>query len=358
MNKQAFSPPTKEQIIEWSNKIIKENRLNDSTMFNDIITSVTYFFEKIYKEYHITQIFDENSSASFYVSEREESSAEDSMFDFLLGPDTSEPMTKKGKAIAESITSTLEEILLKLDIINPGEYPRILKELGMNQLVTIPNYKEDTFDFWVDKIISYFKITSKTNIVLVQKKVILFFDLIFEKYSAYYRKYKDERIFPVYIDRIDDDSLAWASEIARMRNMLYLTYYLALDKLKRTAELPKDPDFWFDIALTYETMGKSSKANEFGEKGLSLNPTELGSLSDLALFYAEHNRFQQGLKYLKKLGEVFIDKGFFQQSLGLWQRIVTSEPNIKENWLKLALVYEKLGDSIQANKCKTRASQL
>ncbi|NHJ05554.1 MAG: hypothetical protein EAX90_12070 [Candidatus Heimdallarchaeota archaeon] len=359
MNNQAFSPPSKEQIMEWSNKIIKENRLTDSSMFNDIIMSITYFFEKIYKDYRVAKITDEKSNVSFYVSKREEKiSKEDSMFDFLLGPDTSKPMNEKEKLVAKSISLTLSEILLKLDIINPDDYPRLLKDLGMNKLAKLPDFREETFDFWADKIINHFKLTSNSDVIFVQKKIILFFDLIFEKYSTHYRKFKDEKIFPVHIDRIDDDSLAWATEIAKIRNMIYSTYYLALSKLNRSTDFPKDPDFWFDLALIYETMGNSGKASEYGERGLSLNPTELGSLSNLALFYAEHNKFHQGLKYLKKLGEIFINKGFFKQSLSLWQRIVSSEPNVKDNWLKLALVLDKLGNASQAEQCRLRASQL
>jgi len=352
--------PDKQQIDGWIDKILTTNNLSEASSFEDILSITQQFFSDNFTDFQIIASTDAYNNVSFYLKKQAISKSEaDLIFDSLLGPDISQPMDEECTRLSKTIKITFEILLEKLSIVNPGDYPDVLSKMGLKQLTTVPSLTESIFLTYSEKIIDYYQLTPSTVSPIIAQKAIAFFNMLFHHYAIYYKEPVDSKQFPVRIERHDGNTLNWFTEVEKIERLLFCTYYQLLASLGRLFDYPLDSDFWFEVAYVYEALGDIEKADELGTIGLTyMTPTELQKLIEIAINYLENNEIQRGLKYLKKLGVIFIQKEFYKQALPLWQKITEYEPAIKDNWLSLAIVFEKLGENSQAKQCRSKAGNL
>lgn len=111
--------------------------------------------------------------------------------------------------------------------------------------------------------------------------------------------------------------------------------------------------------------GKKDEAIAEYEKATQLNPSDLGSLANLATAYMEKGRFDDAERDFKRilatnpdnataqngLGLIAIQRRNFQAALRYFERAVQLDPNLLEAQVNLGLIYEKAGDLEGARKC-------
>lgn len=348
------------QIVERAKKIIKTKQITDQIPIDNIAFSIADVLKSEFPNYQI-EVFDASRDVDcFYIQKKstKKTSTKDSLLDNLFRLKPTEPMTKEAQKIAEIGKQTLESILQIIDVVHPGKYPTIIKEMGLTELKHPPALQLQTIDLWAEKIIKYFKITQNMGLLKIAKRINVFFDVIFPEYSISYFVPSDKEKFPVSIRRTSGNDFMWLNEIDKIRNSIYLTYLSILNKLDRKKDYPKDPEFWFILVLAYEEMGLPVKANEMGDYGLSLNPQKLNGLTEIVTYYAEKKQPTKALKYMKKVGALYLHQNQFSIALKIWQNIVQFEPNVKNNLLTLATVYRKIGDIKSAEKFEAKAKTL
>jgi hypothetical protein len=266
---------TSKQIKEWSNEIMKTAKLSSESQFSDISNAIVDFFRKLLPKYKIyaNDVYKKNISITVLKEEEKKKEKEvkqeeepelSGILDSLFG-DMPESLTEEEKKIASKLKETFLVIIADLGKLHPINYPDIVKKLGLSELKKPPKSDFANITNWSTKINGYFNIKQKTPILVVIKNIIQFFDMLFPDYEIYYQEFKDKNAFPLMIDRIGDDSLAWATEIMRIRLNIYATHQSILEKLNRKSDYPKDSEFFYDLTLIYEEMGLKDQANKYGD---------------------------------------------------------------------------------------------
>jgi hypothetical protein len=343
---------SKKQIKEWSSEIIKTSKLSSESQFSDISNAIVDFFRKIMPKYKIYANDVYRKNVSFTVLKEEDKKKEkevkqkekpevSSIFDSLLGIST-EPLTEEEKKIASILKKTFLVILEDLGKLHPINYPEILKKIGLNELKKAPKSNFANITNWSTKIIDYFSIKEKTSISALIKNTMQFFDMIFPNYEVYYQEFKDKNAFPLMIDRIGDDSLAWATEIMYIRLNVYATYQTILEKFNRKNDYPKDSEFYYNLALIFDEMGLKDQSNKYGDYGLSLPPRDTYGLSELITYYTDNKRFSEMLKYLKRMGDIYNKKDMKKLALQMWQLASRFDTGL-DVVSNLIILYKELG---------------
>lgn len=112
-------------------------------------------------------------------------------------------------------------------------------------------------------------------------------------------------------------------------------------------------------------QGKTDQAIAEYEKAIQVNPSDTGSLANLATAYLNTGRLDDAEADFKRilvtnpenataqngLGMVAIHRQNFQAARGYFERAVQLDPNLPEAQVNLGLIYEKSGDLDQARKC-------
>ncbi len=347
--------PSDELMNEWANRIISSNKIAKYRSLEDIVFHVARFFEEQFPDYRINTYNPDEGENSFNVFKYEKKDSD--ILDVFLAP-REEPATEEEKMLTKYVRRTYLQILSILKIDNPTKHSEILAEIGLRPFDKEPDFREQAFKFWSTKIIDYNKITKKSSLEDIINSVIRFFNLLFPKYYIYHSESSRQIQLPVYIKRKMEDTLMFVMETDRIRKIMYCTYYHILKDLVRIKDYPKDPNFWFDLVLVYETLGQREKAKEFGEFGLSLEIDDLFGLTELFTYYSENKRMAEGLKYVKRVGHYYKDKKDFKFALNTWKSIANFEPRNKENWLILAEIYSEMGNDLEAKACKDKAKIL
>ena len=349
--------PSEELAIDWANKIIASNKLTDLSSLEVIATSVANHVGEEFPAFFVSARLIHEGEFIFQVRNKSDGPGDPLDWFKTLGEDEEE-QSQETKMLGKYALVTYEKLLEILEITNPKSYKDHLKKLKMRTFESPPDYKKSVIDFWAKKIIDYFELTDKTPLKVIIKKTILFFDILYTGYCISYTKFKDERKYPVIIDKIGDDTLMWLDVTTKIRRSIYCVHFRILTTLGRIDDYPKDPEYWFELVLVYEKLGLKKEANVFGNRGLDLNPTEMIGLTELVEFYSEQRRFLDGLKYLKKSGEIFLERKQFKVSLDIWKKIINFEPHIKENWINLEKTYLAMGDDLEAKKCRDKIDAL
>ena len=345
--------PSEELAIDWATKIIASNKLTDVSPLDVIATSVANHVGEEFPAFFVSARLIQDGEFIFQVRNKSDGPSDPLDWFKTLGEDEEE-QTQETKMLGKYALVTYEKLLEILDIANPKSYKEHLKKLKMRTFDSPPDYKKSVIDFWAKKIIDYFELTDKTPLKVIIKKTLLFFDILYTGYCISYNKYKDERKYPVVIDKIGDDTLMWLDVTTKIRRSIYSVHFRILTNLGRIKDYPQDPEYWFELVLVYEKLGLKKEANVFGKRGLALNPTEMIGLTELVEFYSEQRRFLDGLKYLKKSGEIFLDRKQLKISLDIWKKVTNFEPHIKDNWINLEKVYLAMGNDLEAKKCREK----
>jgi arylsulfatase A-like enzyme/Flp pilus assembly protein TadD len=112
-------------------------------------------------------------------------------------------------------------------------------------------------------------------------------------------------------------------------------------------------------------QGKTNQAIIEYEKAVQYNPSDTGSLANLATAYLNEGRLAAAELDFKRilvmnpdnataqngLGMVAIHRGNFQAARGYFERAVQLDPNLMEAQVNLGLIYEKSGDFEGARRC-------
>ncbi|NHJ40959.1 MAG: hypothetical protein FK731_13090 [Asgard group archaeon] len=337
------------QINDWSNEIVKSNKLSKESQFSDLSNAIVDYFRELLPNYNIygNDVYGKN--VNFSVRKKEDkkkakvSSKEKDDID-LSGYFSNflEPLSEEEEKLAIKIKETFLTVVDILGKLHPINYTKKLKELGLIEYTKIPKSDSMLLAIWSKSIIDYFKLNTNTPILTLIKNVIQFFDMIFPGYDIYYQEYKDKIIFPLRIDKIGDDSLGWATEIMRIRLYLFATHQSILEKLNRKNDFPKDSEYFFNLALIYEEMGLKDQANKYGEYGISLPQRDTFGLSELITFYFDTKRFTDGLKYMKQLGNLYVKKGMKKPALQMWQMVSRFDRGL-DVASNLIILYKELG---------------
>ncbi len=356
MNQTSGIPePSDELMTEWATRVITSSKIAKSKSLEDIVYQVARFFEEEFPDYRITTYNPDKGENSFNVIKYD--NTDEGILDIFL--DSSEkPTTEEEKMMVKYVRRTYLKILSVLQIDNPTKHTEILADIGLGPFDKEPNFREEAFKFWGKKISSYYKITKKTSVEDIINSVIRFFNLLFPNYYIYYSESSRQNQLPIYIKRKTGDTLMYLSETDKIRRIMYATYYKILEELKRGKENPKDPNFWFDLVLVYETIGQREKAKVLGEIGLVLEIDDLFGLTELFTYYSENKRLAEGLKYVKKVGQYYKDKKDYKLALNTWKTITNFEPRNKENWVILAEIHTEIGNKSEAKTCEEKAQQL
>ena len=111
--------------------------------------------------------------------------------------------------------------------------------------------------------------------------------------------------------------------------------------------------------------GKTDEAITEYEKAVQYNPSDTGSLANLATAYLNKGRLDNAEQDFKRilatnpdnataqngLGLIAIQRRNFQAALGYFERAVQLDPNMMEGQVNLGLLYEKAGNLEGARKC-------
>lgn len=347
--------PSDELMTEWATRVIALSNIAKSKSLENIVYHVTRFFMEEFPDYRITTCNPDKGENSFNVSKHDNTDAD--IMDIFSDP-SEEPATEEEKMMVKYVRRTYLKILSMLQIDNPTKHTEILADIGLGPFDKEPNFREEAFKFWAKKISNYYKINKKTSVEDIINSVIRFFNLLFPNYYIYYSESSRQNQLPIYIKRKMEDTLLYLPETDKIRRIMYSTYYKILEELRRGKEYPKDPNFWFDLVLVYETLGQREKAKVFGEIGLALEIDDLFGLTELFTYYSENKRPAEGLKYVKKVGQYYKDKKDYKLAMNTWKTIARFEPHNKENWLILAEIHSEMGNDSEANACKEKAVKL
>ena len=348
--------PSEELAADWAKKIIKLNKLTQESSFKKIAACVGSFVEGEFEGFIVSVTPITDGEYQFFFRSKGEDSSDLDLIDDIFGSDVED--TAETKMLSKYAQAAFEKTLLLLDIPNPKLYGIYLKKMKMRTFDSPPEFRLTVFKVWSKKIISYFKITKDTKLTEITKKIILFFDIIFPDYYIRYKKSKNENKYPILIDKKNDDTLHWLEVTTKIQKLVYCTHFQILTSLGRINDYPKDPEYWFEMVQIYEIMDLRNEANVFGNRALALNPTELTGLTELVEFYSEQKRFLDGLKYLKKSGEIILEKKQYKLALDIWKKVTNFESNVKENWLQLEKVYLAVGNESEAKKCREKIGRL
>ena len=341
------------EIKDWSKTIISSNKLTKESEFSDISYAIVDYYRDLLPNYNIfgNDVYRKNVNFSVRKkidkkkakepSKKKEEPDLSSLYDSLFS-DMFESLSEDEEKLANKIRETFLTTISFLDKLHPINYPKILKKLGISEIIRTPKSEISNITAWSTKIIEYFKIKQNTPILTLIKNEMQFFDMLFPEYDVYYREYKNKITFPLAIDRRGDDSLAWATEIMRLRLNLFATHQTILEKLNRKNDYPKDSEYFFNLALIYEEMGLKDQANKYGEYGLSLPPRDTFGLSELITYYGDNKRFNDSLKYIKHIGNIYNKKGMKKLALQMWQ--LASRFDVGQDVVSnLIILYKELG---------------
>jgi tetratricopeptide (TPR) repeat protein len=354
-SKTDIPEPDKKMIDKWTKEIITSNKLTELDTVQKVSESIARYLEQKFKEYSIS-ISSKLSENGFIIKVKDSSLEEPSnWFSDLLEDEKLSNEELKIKKIAKEIYL---HSLAMLELIDPAKYQEYLQTLNLKSYTAPPHHQVDLFAVWADKIVSLFKLSNDTPLNKIINKTIIFFDMLFPDYAIEYSKQKDDYRYPVFIDRLSDNYLMWLSVIDKIKRQIFCTHHLILQKLNRTNDFPQYSDFWLELVLVYEEMGLTKEANEFGRLGLTYDSPDMGLLTELTTYYAQKRRFTDGLKYIKKTGEIFYEQKEYSIALRIFQQIVSFEPNGKSNWINLEKAYLAMGNKKEAEKCREKYSKL
>ena len=351
MSVSSFPEPSEDQLYEWAQEISAQIKKHNFDSYDYISHYTRDFFERKYSDYAVHMLADNYGESNLVVRKR--AKGEDGMFDMFLGV-SDEPQTEDELSIEKIVKRTYVKVLELFHKENPANFTKKLKEMELKSFKKIPEPREQAFNYWVTKIMVHYKLRHDTPLEVIIRNIANFFNILFPDYSFTYFKPKNEKVYPITIDRKYESSGLWMLEIDSLLLMVYNVHIIILKRLKRLNESPEDPNFWFDLVRLHEKMGTVEEADEYGDRGLSLDPKDLNSISMLVTLYAEKKQFIRGLKYFKRSGLIFRDKNMLPQALDIWKRVTQFEPNNKENWLILADIYDRMGNSAEADRCRDR----
>jgi hypothetical protein len=312
------------QISEWILEIIKNYNLTKETNFKELTESIAkYFMDKVSRYDIYVQAFDDTEL--FFEIRKikpkeapcEDKEKIDDLDDLLFG-EIFTPMTDEEREASAKLRVVFIELTNKLGILHPIHYPEIIKKIGLSVYDEPPKNSDENFQLWATKCIEYFKFTKSTPKLELIKNSAQFFDMIFTTYSIKYGTFKQAEKFPIYIDKLAERPLSWAVEIDIVRKNFYAYYIHILNKLQRTKDYPDDSEFWYSLVYLYDTMGLMVKTNEFGDIALKSNHYDSFELSQLCLYFVDRKRIKDGLRYLKKLGGIYLKEGKSKLALQIW----------------------------------------
>ncbi|NHJ49378.1 MAG: hypothetical protein FK733_16430 [Asgard group archaeon] len=317
MTDEVLSASNK-QVSEWAMEMIKVYKLSKNTNFDDLANFIIKFFKEKLPGYEIYVYETDTPTLSFEVRKikpKKESKSDD--LDILGG--LFAPLSDEERNISSKLLVTFDETSKQLDILHPIHYSDTIKKIGLQTFDNPPKYSDDNFIRWAAKCIEFFRLTKTTPLLDLIKNSIQFFDMLFTTFSVKFTKYKRQEKFPVYVEKLADRPLSWALESDMVRKSYFATYLHILEKLKRKDAYPKDSEYFYSLAYIYEVLGIKPRAKYFGKIGLELKHHDSFELSQLVLYYAEHQRFQDGTIYMKKLGGIYQQKGQKKLALQMWQ---------------------------------------
>jgi hypothetical protein len=355
MTDPPIPEPSEEQKREWAKKIIEIIDERKFYSLETVVNAIQNYFETQFPKYRIDTIGLEKGDECLVVRKAPPPGS-DPMDDLFAAfkPDK-EPPTEDVLMMQKYVRTCYLKILDLLEMDNPAKYSEIITKIGLRPFEKIPDFREQAFEFWSKKIIDYYKIKNDTPMEKIIKSIARFFNLLFQDYSFTYFVPKTKEYYPIAIDRKYESSGMYFMEIDKMRLMIYNINYIILKKLKRFNDYSKDPNYWFDLVRMFEEMGLGKKADEFGAHGLSLDPKELGGLTDLVTLYIEKKQFMRGMKYIKKSALIMKEKKMLQPALVTWKKIAEFEPHDKSHWLVIADIYEEMGNSLEAAVSRKKA---
>jgi tetratricopeptide (TPR) repeat protein len=154
-------------------------------------------------------------------------------------------------------------------------------------------------------------------------------------------------------------------------------YLQAEQLLKRAVALePKRPVYLRDLAKAEIHLNRSQEAEGYYRKALALDPEGLDTLVALGTSLLDHQptmvRRQEAERLLQKavaidpknadgllgLGRVALNGGDVRQAVARLQAAVAYNPNLATAWYHLARAYDRAGDPVRAEDCRTAFRQI
>ncbi len=311
---------SEKQISEWSQEIIKKNNLAKNSYTEDITDSIIAFFKGKLPDYDIEVYEIEEPAITFNVRkiiQKEETESDKlDIFGSFFNSSTEEERNMESKLL-----EAFKLIIKELNILHPINYSEITKKIGLQTYDKPPKYSDENFIQWATKCIDYFKFARDTPTLDLIINSIQFFDILMTTYSVYYTKYKIPDMFPIYVEKIGDDSLFYSSESLIIQKSYFATYIHILEILERKQDYPKDSEFFYNLAHVYEELGMKSRAEYFGKIALGLEHHNTDALFELVMYYIEHKRVQDGVEYMKRLGGVYQVQNQKKLAIQMWQGV-------------------------------------
>ncbi len=146
-------------------------------------------------------------------------------------------------------------------------------------------------------------------------------------------------------------------------------YKDAIEKFTKLKEKePKNPVYYFYIALSYERLKNTDKAIEYYQKSLEVKPDFTFSLQKLGTLYAKKGDFSKAIEYYKKavekgdsdadtyynFGVCYINLGDNKSAKKIMEKVIELDPNYSDAYYQLGIIYLGLGDMQKAKEYLTK----
>lgn len=200
--------------------------------------------------------------------------------------------------------------------------------------------------------------------------------------NAVYKKGALEEIVNAYLDILESrytvpqgnkDSLGLAQDLKKLKSGgegQQEEIYREMIKDYRNA-LKYEPGFFeaaFNLALTYDNLGRADSAEYFYKQAIQNNPNLVRAHMRLGRLYERQHRYQEALKEFKKvvtiepsyfaatpkLGEPYRYINIIEEVLKEYQLKYQLNPNDPETLLVLARIYASIGRLAQAEEYYTK----
>ena len=158
--------------------------------------------------------------------------------------------------------------------------------------------------------------------------------------------------------RVKADSL-------RDMNQRVQFYTKSVDEYKKgIAIYPDDAEVWYNLGVTYFSMGDTANARKVYAKALELRPTYSMALNNTGVIYFNAKNYTKALTYFKKIietdtlftdaygniGASYHNMGDYKTAAVFYEKALQKNPNNKSTLNNIVLVYKALGDTIKAKE--------
>ena len=161
------------------------------------------------------------------------------------------------------------------------------------------------------------------------------------------------------------DSAKVAAEKPALYQKALDEYYVGLKIYDQDAEV------WYNMGVTYFSMGNAQKALEVYEKALKLRPAYSMALNNVGVIYFNSQKYDEALGYFLKsvqsdstfadalgnTGAVYHNKGNYAQAIVYYEKAIQKNPFNRNVYANMAKAYNSLGNKEKAAEYSQKAQQ-